>query len=101
MQASCTSKPTYIFRLQFDRGPFRRHRHHRSGDGRRHQAGDPVPESGIYEAVHANAHRAPHEVVMLAGDLFPLCDTCEQNVRFRLVRGAPYIFDDEDFEPEG
>lgn len=37
---------------------------------------------------------------MLSGDAFPPCDTCEQRVRFRLVRTAPYIFQDEDFEEE-
>jgi len=62
------------------------------------KAGDPVPQSGIYEVVHARAHRATHEVVMLSGDQFPPCDSCDENVRFRLVRTAPYIFQDEDFE---
>ena len=33
---------------------------------------------------------------MIAGDSFPECDTCR--VRFRLVRTAPYIFQDADFE---
>ncbi|HYX52715.1 MAG TPA: hypothetical protein VE783_04640 [Candidatus Limnocylindrales bacterium] len=60
-------------------------------------AGDLVRETGIYEVVHDAAHRVAHEVVMLSGDAFPPCDTCEQKVRFRLVRTAPYIFQDEDF----
>ena len=34
---------------------------------------------------------------MLAGGAFPACETCESRVRFRLVRTAPYIFQDEDF----
>ena len=45
-------------------------------------------------------HRAAHEVVMIAGDAFPNCETCDQKVRFRLVRTAPYIFQDQDFEEE-
>jgi hypothetical protein len=60
-------------------------------------AGQTVRETGIYEVIHDGAHRAAHEVVMLNGDLFPACDTCEERVRFRLLRTAPYIFQDEDF----
>jgi hypothetical protein len=60
-------------------------------------AGDLVRETGIYEVLHDAAHRVAHEVVMLHGDTFPPCDTCDQRVRFRLVRTAPYIFQDEDF----
>jgi hypothetical protein len=37
-------------------------------------------------------------VVMLSGASFPPCDTCAERVRFKLVRTAPYIFQDEDFE---
>lgn len=60
-------------------------------------AGETVRETGIYEVIHDRAHRIAHEVVMLNGDAFPPCDTCEQRVRFRLIRTAPYIFQDEDF----
>ena len=59
-----------------------------------------MPQSGIYEVVHARGHRDVHEVVMLSGDLFPPCDTCNLAVLFRLVRTAPYIFQDEDFEEQ-
>ena len=57
-------------------------------------------ETGIYEVIHASDHRAAHEAVMLAGDPFPACDTCGEEVRFRLLRTAPYIFQDEDFEDQ-
>jgi len=67
-------------------------------EGLQYKAGDPVKESGIYEAIHEGAHREPHEVVMVKADLFPACDTCADKVRFRLVRSAPYIFSDVDFE---
>jgi hypothetical protein len=63
-------------------------------------AGDAVRETGIYEVIHDFAHRSAHEVVMLSGDSFPACDTCREQVRFRLIRTAPYIFQDEDFEEE-
>jgi hypothetical protein len=62
--------------------------------------GEPVRETGIYEVLHDREHRAAHDAVMHAGDPFPTCETCHDRVRFRLVRTAPYIFDDEDFEPE-
>jgi hypothetical protein len=38
---------------------------------------------------------------MISGEHFPDCDTCKEKVRFHLVRTAPYIFQDEDFEEEG
>ena len=65
-----------------------------------HRPGDTVRESGIYEVTHDREHRAAHEVVMIAGDQFPNCETCDQSVRFRLMRTAPYIFQDQDFEEE-
>ena len=64
------------------------------------RTGESVKQSGIYEVVHDAAHRDSHDVVMLAGDTFPPCETCENRVRFQLVRTAPYIFQDDDFEDE-
>ena len=66
--------------------------------GPKFKAGDTVRQTGIYEVTHDRDHRAAHDVVMLADDVFPSCETCDQRVRFRLVRTAPYIFQDEDFE---
>jgi hypothetical protein len=62
--------------------------------------GQPVLESGIYEVIHDKNHRQAHEAVMYRSDLFPVCDQCALRVRFRLIRSAPYIFDDEDFAKE-
>ena len=62
--------------------------------------GESIPETGIYEVIHDREHRAAHEVVMRRQDLFPQCDQCDARVRFKLVRTAPYIFDDEDFVEE-
>ena len=56
-----------------------------------------IPESGIYEIIHDDEHRAAHESVLVKGDVFPSCDICQEGVRFRVVRTAPYIFEDEDF----
>jgi hypothetical protein len=79
--------------------PSSRSRHSgRSEDGEVYKSGEMVRETGIYEVFHDRAHREPHEVVMLAGDAFPPCETCQVRVRFRLVRTAPYIFQDQDFE---
>jgi hypothetical protein len=62
--------------------------------------GSPIRQTGIYEVIHDKGHRAAHEAILHGKDLFPSCDQCGQKVRFRLVRTAPYIFDDEDFVPE-
>lgn len=83
------------------KGSGRRRRHNWEGphsQGSMYHAGDVVKESGIYEAIHEGEHRPTHDVVMIASDRFPACDTCSERVRFRLVRTAPYIFSDEDFE---
>jgi hypothetical protein len=77
---------------------FRQHR--RSSHGQLHPPGDLVRESGIYEIVHDGQHRQAHEVVMIANERFPTCENCLDRVRFRLVRTAPYIFTDEDFEEQ-
>ncbi len=67
---------------------------------RRYRAGDTVRQSGIYEVIHDRDHREVHDVVMISGEHFPDCETCKEKVRFRLVRTAPYIFQDEDFEED-
>ena len=79
------------------RGP--RSRHSRP-DGESFRTGERVKQSGIYEVIHDGDHRTAHDVVMLAGDLFPPCETCDERVRFQLVRTAPYIFQDDDFEED-
>ncbi len=88
-------------RLRAANGPSKSdHGHRPSSHGPKFRPGDPVRESGIYEVVHGREHRSAHEVVMLKGTLFPLCDSCDDNVRFRLIRTAPYIFQDGDFEEQ-
>ena len=56
-----------------------------------------VPESGIYKVSHS-AHRLPHEVTLLLGKAFPRCEKCGEQVEFRLVRPAPHIIADGDFQ---
>jgi len=67
---------------------------------RRYRPGDTIRQSGIYEVIHDREHRETHEAVMIGGQHFPDCETCKDKVRFRLVRTAPYIFQDEDFESD-
>ena len=82
-------------------GPIKNSGHSGSRSNRRsYRSGEVVRQSGIYEVVHDRAHREVHEVVMISGQSFPDCETCRENVRFRLIRTAPYIFQDEDFEEE-
>jgi len=54
-----------------------------------------VPESGIYEAIH-RSHRETHHVTV-AGGVFPECNVCNGDVRFRFLRPAAPIETDEDF----
>jgi hypothetical protein len=97
-----TNSPSGRPRKVRAQGPGNGKKHHRSRaeNGKLFRAGDVVRETGIYEVIHASTHRAAHEVVMHKSDLFPDCDTCQREVRFRLIRTAPYIFEDADFEPE-
>ena len=67
---------------------------------RRYRSGDTARLSGIYEVIHDRNHREAHEVAMISGERFPDCETCKDKVRVSLVRTAPYIFQDEDFEEE-
>ena len=79
----------------------KRHEPRQRGNHRTiYAAGQTIPESGIYEVMHENTHRATHESVLVKGDPFPHCDTCHDRVRFRVVRTAPYIFHDDDFGDE-
>jgi hypothetical protein len=104
MHAQKKVDPNLELRLRHQRLQLKsegRSRHHSASaehSGKTFNAGQPVIETGIYEVLHDSSHRSAHEVVMLSGDAFPPCDTCAERVRFRLVRTAPYIFQDEDFE---
>jgi hypothetical protein len=86
------------FNAQAPRPP-RSHYAKGRNEGETFNSGDVVRHTGIYEVLHDGHHRTAHEVVMHVGDLFPACDSCDERVKFRVIRTAPYIFDDEDFEP--
>jgi hypothetical protein len=72
----------------------------RGGSDTLYLSGQPVPESGIYEVIHDRGHRSAHDVLMHGRDFFPPCDQCGEKVRFKLIRSAPYIFEDADFVDE-
>jgi hypothetical protein len=55
-----------------------------------YKSSDTIPESGIYRVIHAN-HRLPHEVTLIAGQVFPPCAKCHEDVRFELVRELPEL----------
>ena len=60
-----------------------------------YEAGDLVEQSGIYATCHTDGRR--FSVVLIRGNSFPVCECCGPEVRYRLIRGAPYIMDDPDF----
>jgi hypothetical protein len=47
--------------------------------------GEHVKQSGIYR-VHHDSHRLMHELSLRAGETFPCCKQCHQQVRFELIR---------------
>ena len=62
-----------------------------------YEAGDTVEKSGIYALCHADGTSGT--LVLLRGNRFPDCPCCGARARYRLLRGAPYIFEDADFSP--
>ncbi len=63
---------------------------------RAHGVGEAIVHTGIYRVLH-RGHRATHTVVLLAGQHFPRCVRCGQDVEFQLVEATPHIRQDRDF----
>jgi hypothetical protein len=55
-----------------------------------YKSSDTIPDSGIYRVIHAQ-HRLPHEVTLIAGQTFPPCAQCHEEVRFQLLRTLPAL----------
>jgi len=55
----------------------------------RFNTGAVIPASGIYSVRHL-AHRLPHEVTLLKGEIFPKCQKCGDAVTFKLLRMLTY-----------
>ena len=51
------------------------------------KTGEVVPQSGIYQVVHAE-HRLAHEVTLLRANPFPPCAECGNKVVFALLRAV-------------
>ena len=63
---------------------------------RTYSAGDIVPVSGMYQAIHLG-HRGPHNVIAVKGESFPACRTCLGHVHFELLHTAQHVTHDWDF----
>ena len=55
-----------------------------------------VPLSGVYEICHRDEPR--EWALLLRDDIFKPCKRCGMEVRYKLVRAAPHISEDRDFE---
>ena len=60
------------------------------------RVGEPILRSGIYQVFHAG-HRMAHNVVLIAGEAFPRCVRCGNDVRFRLKEATSDLKSDPDF----
>jgi hypothetical protein len=45
----------------------------------------------IYRVQHRE-HHLPHEVVILKGQAFPRCSSCNDSVQFELMHAAPNLY---------
>lgn len=59
--------------------------------------GEAVPHSGIYQVIH-EGHRLPHEVTLIAGEIFPRCSNCKDAVQFQAIRQATLAQADKSFK---
>jgi hypothetical protein len=60
------------------------------------QPGQRVAASGIYHAVHYKHRESDRHVTLLAGDIFPHCNQCDDLIEYILVRGASGKKEDRD-----
>ena len=64
--------------------------------GATYRVGETILHNGIYKVLH-RGHRVSHYVVLLAGQTFPRCARCAENVKFELFEASTSIQDDPDF----
>lgn len=57
-----------------------------------------VPQSGVYRALH-DGHRPPHDLLLVRGDEFPSCRSCQDRVRFVLAEKVGHAGEDGDLQP--
>ena len=51
--------------------------------------GEIVAESGLYEICHSDEPRT--SAVLVRGERFPVCNRCEEEVRYKLLQAVPHI----------
>ncbi len=56
--------------------------------GKKYLSKEGVPVTGLYRVMHGS-HRLPHEALLLAGEVFPRCARCSDQVEFELVAPMP------------
>lgn len=44
-----------------------------------------VPYNGVYRVFHSG-HRVSHDVILKAGEVFPRCNKCGEDVTFQLIQ---------------
>jgi hypothetical protein len=70
--------------------------------GREFKPGEKAKTSGIYDVFHdkidGEHHAQQHQVIVIAGTVFPRCKGCREWVRFRLSQAAQYVNSDPHFE---
>jgi hypothetical protein len=66
------------------------------------QPGEKATTSGVYDVYHdkidGEHHAHQHQVIVMAGTVFPRCKGCRQWVKFRLAEQAVFIDKDPHFE---
>ena len=62
----------------------------------RYRAGDAVPRLAVYRVIHS-PHRAEHFAILRAGERFPRCHRCENEVRFEITTIEPQVESDLTF----
>ena len=66
------------------------------------QPGEKATTAGVYDVFHdkidGEHHAHPHQVIVMAGTVFPRCKGCRQWVKFRLAQQAVFIDKDPHFE---
>jgi hypothetical protein len=60
-------------------------------------AGQDVANSGIYRAAHAGHDEQDGEVVLLRGERFPRCSTCDYGIHYTLIHAAPGVAEIPEF----
>lgn len=68
----------------------------KSAGSTQYSVGETIVQSGVYRVLHTG-HRVSHYVVLLAGESFPRCARCGDQVRFELFEATTDLKSDPDF----